>query len=148
MESYIVNEGDSLDFIADTYGVSAQDIIKLNNLDEPYDLKENTILYIPTSKDVFNYYRVKLGDTLYSISEFVNSTPLILAKINGIDVNDYIYPDQVLMVPKQDVLVYATKENDTIDKISKELNIYPENLLYQNKNIFLLPDQLIFYRSL
>ncbi len=147
MESYIINEGDTLDSIANSYGVSVDDLVKLNNLSE-YDLKENTILYIPTSKDIFNYYRVKPGDTLYSISQLVNSTPLILAKINGIDVNDYIYPNQVLMLPKEDVLAYVTKDNDTIGGISRKFNIYPENLLYQNKNLFLLPDQLIFYRSL
>lgn len=70
-----------------------------------------------------------------------------LLNINGLDKDNYIYPGQELMVPKSNVKVIVTKENETINSASKRLGLNNEELLYQNDNIYLLPEQLLIYKE-
>lgn len=51
------------------------------------------------------------------------------------------------MVPKSNVKVIVTKENETINSASKRLGLNNEELLYQNDNIYLLPEQLLIYKE-
>ena len=70
-ETYIVNKGDSLYSIAKKFNVKVDDLIKINNLTNN-TLSINQQLLIPQGKslieEVYSKYVVKLGDTLYSIS--------------------------------------------------------------------------------
>ncbi|WP_179104432.1 LysM peptidoglycan-binding domain-containing protein [Virgibacillus proomii] len=50
MRLCIVQEQDTIDSIAERYQVSALQLIKLNRLDEDYDVKEGQLLYIPHKK--------------------------------------------------------------------------------------------------
>lgn len=97
------------------------------------------------SNDYFNYYKIKSGDTLYDLSKKYEIDLDLLSKINGIYKNSYIYPNQTLMIPKENVKVYITKKEDTLDKVSKKLNISIEDMINDN-NIYLLEDQLIIYK--
>ena len=147
MDTYIIQEGDTLDSIAKKYNIPAIDIIKINSLEAPYTLKVNDILNIPTAPtNIFNYYKVKKGDTLYKIATESNIDTDTLAQINGLELNEYIYPDQILLIPKEGFKTYITKDGDTIESVANNFETYPQNILYSNKNIYLLPDQLIIYR--
>lgn len=149
MEIYIVKQGDTLESIANMYNIPATEIIKVNNLMTPYILREGDALNIPTGVfNIFNYYEVKKGDTLYSIALKNNTTSSMLAAINGINENDYIYENQTLLVPKPNIGTYITTAGDTISSVSKYFNTTPEGLIYSNNNIYLLPDQLIVYRKI
>ena len=70
-----------------------------------------------------------------------------MALLNGLELNEYIYPDQELLVPKEGVRIYITKENDTIDEISNKTNISKEDLVNLNEKIIVVPDQLIIYKE-
>lgn len=50
MRLCIVQEQDTIDSIAERYQISALQLIKLNRLDEDYDVKEGQLLYIPHKK--------------------------------------------------------------------------------------------------
>ena len=55
MEIYIVREGDTLESVARYFNIPATEIIKANSLEEPYILKVNDSLSIPTSvSNIFN----------------------------------------------------------------------------------------------
>ena len=62
----------------------------------------------------FTYYKIEKGDNLYEISRKYNINPKLLAAINGIKDNEYIYPGQELMIPKSGYSYYITAEGDKV----------------------------------
>ena len=146
-EVYIVREGDTLISIAQIFGVRIIDLIEANGLENVYNLTPGTELIIPTNTPLgFTYYIVQKGDNLYRIAEQFNINMEDLAQINGLEIGEYIYPDQQLLVPKEGVYAYITKEGDTLLNIAESLSIEPEDILLYNKRIYLLPEQLIAYK--
>ena len=100
-ESYLIKKGDTLDSISNRYNVSKEYFIDINNLYYIDDFKEGRELIVPKINDVyFNTYKIEKGDTLYAISKKYNVNPELLAALNGLNKDDYIYPDQEIMVPK------------------------------------------------
>ena len=49
----------------------------------------------------YTYYTVNKGDTLYSISKKFNVNPKLVSELNGLKVEEYIYPNQTLIIPKK-----------------------------------------------
>lgn len=97
--------------------------------------------------EFYNTYTIKKGDTLYKIAASYNTNPKLIAELNGLKIDDYIYTGDVLKVPLKNVKYYITKEDDTLKEVS---NIFEKNeneLVYQNKTIYLLPGQMIFYKE-
>lgn len=146
--TYIVEIGDTIQSIADKFNVNVSDLIRENDLQNIYYLVPGLELIIPTTSEdsAFEYYTVQKGDNLYQIGKRYNITAEMLASMNGLELNEYIFPEQKLLVPKEGVLVYLTKEGDTLNLVSDELGVPRENILLYNDNIYLLPDQLIAYR--
>lgn len=91
----------------------------------------------------FDYYTIDKGDNLYKISQKYNINPNLLASLNGLEINDYIYPGQVLLVPNANYSYYITKQGDTLDMVSKTFNISNSKLLNDNKTIYLLEGQML-----
>lgn len=148
MNNYIVEPGDNIASIAKKFNVKVVDLVKENNLENIPFLEPGIELMIPdTNTDsAFEYYVVKPGDSLYQIGEQFHISPEMLAELNGLEFNEYIYPNQKLLVPKKDVEVYITKDGDTLNLIADDLGIPRENILLYNDNIYLLPEQLIAYK--
>ena len=147
MTSYIVKENDTLDSIARNFGVSTIDIINSNNLSSYY-LIPGTTLIIPSPNDsVFIDYTVNKGDSLYSIANKYNTDPVILAEINGLKLYDYIYPNQIIIVPKKGINLYITKEGDNIGSLINNSQVTLNDLQRYNKNIYIMPGQLIITRE-
>lgn len=149
MKTYIVQNGDNIASIAKMFNVKVADLIKENNLENIYYLIPGLELKIPsntTNESAFDYYIVKKGDNLYQISRRYGITAETLAELNGLELNEYIFPDQKLLVPKEGVQVYITREGDTLNLISEQLGIPRDRILLYNENIYLLPEQLIAYK--
>lgn len=147
MDTYIIQKGDTIESVAEKYNIPAIDIIKVNSLIPPYILKVNNVLNIPTAPtSIFNYYKVRKGDTLYKLATISNSSVDVIAAINGLNKEEYLYEGQVILLPKENVSVYITKQGDSISSISSLLKTTPQNLLYNNRNIYVQPDQLIVYK--
>lgn len=146
MDIYIVEQGDTIESVGRKYNLPVIEIIKANNLKAPYLLTEGQSLTIPTGLyNIFNYYTVKKGDNLYDIAKIYDTTPDILAQINGQNLDDYIYEGQTLLVPKNNISLYITKTGDTIEDVATFFNTATTDVLYSNNNIYLLPGQLIIY---
>lgn len=94
----------------------------------------------------YDIYEIKKGDTLYKISKEFNVNTKLLAELNGLELDDYIYPGDSVLIPKKDVSYYITKEGDTLYTISKIFNVSEKDLVDQNKTIYLLPEQMIYYK--
>ncbi len=95
----------------------------------------------------YSYYNIKTGDSLYKIAKEFDMNPKLIAELNGIKLEDYIYPNQTLKIPKKGVQYYITKEGDTLEEVGNIFGKSEDELVEQNKTIYLLPEQMIFYKS-
>ena len=91
-------------------------------------------------------YEIKNGDNLYKISKEYNVNTKLLAELNGLDLDDYIYPGQILLIPKKDVSYYITKEGDSLKIVSDIFDVDQSDLIKQNKTIYLQSGQMIYYK--
>lgn len=91
----------------------------------------------------FDYYSIKTGDSIYGISKKYNINPELLTSLNGLNKDDYIYPGQIILIPKSNYSYYITKKGDTLDEALKILNVPLNKMLKENKTIYLLSGQLL-----
>ncbi len=145
---YTVLEGDSASSISQKYNITPYILYQLNGFNKDYILTPGENIVVPKiSNTYFEYYTIKKGDNLYKIANKYNVDYKILALINGLDLDDYIYPNQVIAIPKNGVDYYMTREGDTLSTISQKLNTSYDSIINQNNKLFLLPEQLIVYKD-
>ena len=143
-EIYTVKFGDNINNLANLYNTTVDELVKINGIIDLNNLKEGMQIIVPNKEDnIYKYYTVKKGDTLYSIADKNNIDMDLLISINGLEVNDYIYPNQTLILPREDVVLYLTSDNDTITSIIDKYNIGLEDLIKNNKNIYLREEQIL-----
>lgn len=95
----------------------------------------------------YEYYTIKSGDTLYQIARRYNINPELLASMNGLNMSDYIYPGQNIMIPKSGYSYYLIKEGDTLDTVANTFGISVDKLLENNKILYLLDGQLLVKKN-
>lgn len=143
-ESYILGKNENLLNVANKYNTSVKVLQDINNIYCLDEVREGMELVVPTeSKDYFNYYVVEQGDSLYGIARKYNINPELLANINGLDDDDYIYPNQQILIPKNGYSYYITAEGDTIDEVIRAFNSNRDKFLNENKTIYLMAGQLL-----
>lgn len=144
-EYYIIEAGDTLDSIAKKLMVSKEVITELNGSN--LNFNPGNIIVVPkTVSKYFDYYKVSKGDTLYKIANDNNINATLLATLNGININDYIYPNQTLLIPKAGSSLYITASGDTLNEVAQGFNVGVNDLISQNDKIYLQPEQLIVYK--
>lgn len=142
---YTVMAGDTVKSISSKFKTSPEILKSLNG--NITNLVPGMNLVIPRSRSNYlDYYVISEGDTLSQIAKKYNTDPNLLAQLNGINVNDYIYPNQTIIVPKRGTKLYITAEGDTLNEIVKGLNADINELLEQNNKIYLQKEQLIVYK--
>ena len=70
----------------------------------------------------------------------------MLAELNGLDLDDYIYPGQMILIPKKEISYYITKEGDTIKTVSQIFDTSEYNLLDENQTLYLQSGQMIYHK--
>ena len=145
---YQIEYGDTIDIIANKTGTTPQNIKDINGFTGDSDLVVGSLMIVPKKENqLFETYTVKQGDSIYSISREYNINPDTLLLLNGLKKDEYIYPNQELMIPSSDIMVYVTREGDTIDTILENFGIDADTLDSENDKIFLEEDQLIVHRK-
>lgn len=143
-EKYRVKSNETLDDIARMFHTNKEYIEDLNNLYYSESLREGMDIIVPKNKTkYFDTYTINKGDTLYAISKKYNINPNLLASINGLNLDDYIYQNQVLLLPVSGYSYYVTAEGDTLDTVSQMFKKNKENILKENGTIYLLPGQIL-----
>ena len=94
-----------------------------------------------------NVYTVQKGDNLYNIASNYSVDVKTLQNLNGLEADDYIYAGQQILVPKSNVDIYIVEENDTLESVSKKLGIEIFQIINNNEKIYLLPNQLLFFKK-
>ena len=95
----------------------------------------------------YTLYEIQKGDTLYKISKEFNVNTKLLSELNGLNLDDYIYPGQTLLIPKKDVSYYITKDGDTLYTVSNIFKTTEKDIVEQNRTIYLLAGQMIYYKK-
>ena len=96
MEIYLVQQGDTVESIAEKFGVSVAKLIKLNELENRRNLVpgETIVIVYPSQT-----YIVRIGDSLESIASSHNITINELLRNNPFLVSmSYIYPGEELVI--------------------------------------------------
>lgn len=145
---YQVEYGDTIDNIAKKTGTTSNNIKNINGIRDDNDLVVGSLIIVPKIENkLFEKYMVKTGDSIYSISKMYEVDPNTLLLLNGLNKNDYIYPNQEIIIPKEDVVLYITKQGDTIDVIMENLQVDFNTLNNENEKIYVQEDQLIVHKK-
>lgn len=145
---YKIKSGDTIEEIAKAFSTTIDRLLELNALDGNSYLRVGEEIIVPeTSKNYFEYYTVNKGDSIYAISRRYNINPELLASLNGLNNADYIYPGQVILIPKSNYSYYITKEGDTLDSVVNLFGTNKEKFLDENESLYLLDGQLLVNRK-
>lgn len=145
---YQVEYGDTIDIIANKTSTTSDNIKKINGFNSDNDLVVGSLIIVPkNNNEYFKTYIVQNGDSIYSIAKLYNIDPNTLLMLNGLNKSDYIYPNQELTIPSDDIDIYITKDGDTIDYIINSFGISAEELNKENEKIYVLEDQLIIHKK-
>ena len=143
-DKYRIKPNDSLKTIAEKFNTKPEILMDINNIYFPEELRVGMDIVVPKNKEqYFNYYTIEAGDSLYKIKQKYNINPTLLASLNGLNMNDYIYPNQEILIPKSGYSYYITAEGDTLDTVADTFKISKLDLLNQNETIYLLKDQVL-----
>lgn len=101
LETYVVQEDDTLYSIGKRYNTNAQTLRSLNNLADSDFLAHGQTLLVPQLNDkLVTTYQAKRGDTLYRIARRFGTSIAVLRSLNGIASNGQILAGQTLLLPR------------------------------------------------
>ena len=108
-----------------------------------YDERDKEVI-APKNKDqYFEYYTIEKGDTLYQIARRYNINPELLASMNGLELEDYIYPNQEILIPKSGYSYYITAEGDTLNMVADRFKTNISKLINNNDIIYLIEGKIL-----
>ena len=147
-DKYLIQSGETIESIAKRFSTNERTLMEINNIPFPDYFREGKEIIVPINKEkYFEYYVIKKGDSLYKIARENNINPDLLALLNGLNKEDYIYPGQEIMVPKNNYSYYVTAEGDTIDMVIKKFNVDKNTFMKDNEVVYLMPGQLLVKRK-
>ena len=128
--AYVVKAGDTLSTIAAKYGISHEEIARLNGISNPNLIYPGQRLSISNKISDGKYYTVKSGDSLSEIAAKYGITYQKLANINGISNPSLIYPGQVLKIEGEPnkAVYYTVKSGDSLSEIAAKYGITYQEL--------------------
>lgn len=143
-DKYLIKRGENIDILAKKFATNPNLLMEINNIPFPDYFREGKEIIVPLNKDkYFEYYTIKKGDSLYKIAREKNLNPELLALLNGLDNDDYIYPNQEIMLPKSNYSYYVTAEGDTVDMVIRKFGVDKNTFLKENEVVYLMPGQLL-----
>ena len=143
---YQIKEGDTLESIAKNLNMDVSALRQLNNFPNMYQPRLGEQIVVPIMNSPMMEYTVLKGDNLYDIARRYNIDLNQLLLLNGLKSGEYIYPGDTLMIPNRNTTTYLVKEGDTLNSIATNLNKNIMDLLENNENIYLLPEQLLIIK--
>jgi len=103
---YRIMQGDTLESISRNLGLNLDELKRINGIVGSPILIPGTNLIIPNRENqTYISYTVKKGDTIYDIARRNNIDRSILLLINGMEEDDYIYPDEQILIPNENMVL-------------------------------------------
>ncbi len=147
-DKYLLKKGENLEQVAKRFHTDVDILKNINNIYYDDCIRAGMDIIVPKNKEnYFNYYVIEKGDNLYEIGKKYNINPELLASMNGLDMEDYIYPNQEILIPKSGYSYYITKEGDTLNSVADIFKINQNELLNNNEIIYLLGGQILVKKN-
>ena len=147
-EKYSLKKGETLESVAKLFDIDLATLKDINNIYFDDQIRQGMDIIVPKNKEqYFNYYIIESGDNLYGIARRYNINPELLASMNGLELDDYIYPNQEILIPKSGYSYYITKDGDTLDTVSNIFKSTRDELLNNNSTIYLLAGQIMVKKN-
>lgn len=162
--TYTVQKGDSLWLIADRFNTTVDELKRINNLTSN-NLQIGQVLKLPSSSAMptppieetpgENTYTVKVGDSLWSIANKLNTTVDELKQLNNLTSN-LLQIGQVLKVPgttndgEGTGTLYTVKSGDSLWLIANRFGVTVNDIITANNlttNVLSIGQQLIIPTS-
>ncbi len=149
---YTVQSGDTLSAIARRYGTTVQELVDINQIQNPNLIYPGEKLRVLTNSTVPGTeergtgsitYIVRRGNTLSQIARAYHVSVQHIVEINDIPDPDLIYPGQKLRITESDVtdlspvdntiqVYYVVKDGDTLYGIARRFGITLNEILQYN----------------
>ena len=110
-----IKKSENVYMIAKKYSVSNSELIRINKLSPPYNLKVGDFLKLPKAKR----YLIKKKDTLYSLSRKFNVSVRDLATLNDLTKNTKLQAGKYINIPN---IAFSKEENKTNNKKKQVVN--------------------------
>lgn len=143
-DQYRLKPGDTLQSVAKKFNTNESTLKDLNNIYYSDSIRAGMDIIVPKNTNTyFTYYTIERGDSLFGIARKYNINPELLAGLNGMDMEDFIYPGQEILIPRSEYSYYITKEGDTLDTAANMFKISKSKLLDNNTTIYLQEGQIL-----
>ena len=139
---YIVKRGDTLSHIALWYNTTVEELVKLNNIQNPNLIYVGQRILILTSdepnKEKEITYTVRYGDSLWKIANRYGVSVNSLVSLNNIQNPNLIYPGQQIRVKvssnnnQANTLYYRVRRGDSLWRIARRYRTTVSNLVRLN----------------
>lgn len=131
---YTVKSGDTLWSVAKKFGISVDELKKVNNLTSN-SLSIGKKLIIPSEKETTNknVYTVQSGDTLYSIAKKYDVSVDAIKEANNLP-NNTLTIGQILIIPTEetDYILYTVVAGDSLYAIARKYGLTMQELMEFN----------------
>ena len=127
---YQIKNGETIESIAKKLNTTSDELRRLNGIGDNATIREGSYIIIPNNNNDINFnytdpnykkYIVQKGDNIYKIARENNVDYGTLLKLNGLKNDEYIYPNQEIILPIKNT--YVTSENEKISDILNKLNL-------------------------
>lgn len=139
---YQIKFNDTKENIASRFNITPEELEIINN---NLVIEPGRYIVVPATTNNYQKYIVQNGDTIYKIASNFNIDPNTLILLNGLNKDDYIYPNEEILIPQEGYGVIITNDNTTLDTIRNYSDL--EEIIRLNTNIYLLPGQTLLYRK-
>lgn len=147
-EQYILENGETLETVCAFLGIDKQCLMELNSIEDERQVKPGIMIKVPVvDTGYYDTYTIEKGDSLYAIARKYNINPELLASMNGLSMEDYIYPNQDLLIPKNGYSYYITKAGDTLKTVSSMFKSSIPDILRDNSTIYLSEGQILVHKK-
>ncbi|MBE6159711.1 MAG: LysM peptidoglycan-binding domain-containing protein [Lactobacillales bacterium] len=145
---YQIKSGETIESIAKKLNTTSDELRRLNGIGDNATIREGSYIIIPNNNNDINFnytdpnykkYIVQKGDNMYKIARENNIDYNTLLKLNGLKNDEYIYPNQEIIIPLKNT--YVTSENEKISDIMNKLNLKMSDI----EDLYVVEDQVINY---